>query len=136
MPLDLKIVQLGSSGVLQGGTWPNPDFVEGEYNLIQRIFKNLMTNPGEDMFDPAWGSGLRESIRGIPGQNINDAKRAISAVLRRCLEDVSKSLSTDPAERLKDLRLETLEYDANLAAWTCTVAVVTEANETVIGLTA
>lgn len=137
MPIDLKIVQPGSSGVLQGATWPNPDFVDGEYNLVQRIFKNLHTTPGEDMFDPDWGSGLRASVRGIPGQNLNEARRAVSSALRKCSDDISKTLvSPKPDENLKDLRLETLEYDETRAAWVCSVAVVTAANETVINITA
>lgn len=130
MPLDLKIIQESSSGSLVGGTWPNPDFVDGEYNLIQRIVKNLLTFPGTDLFDPTWGSGLRESIQGIAGQNVDIAKKAIVQSLKKCVDDISQSL---PGE-LQDLRLETLEYDATEAAWRCAVTVVTPTTATLIGL--
>jgi hypothetical protein len=130
MALDLKIIQETPSGSLAGGTWPNPDFVDGEYNLIQRVVKNLLTFPGTDLFDPTWGSGLRESIRGIPGQNVDVAKKAIVSCLKKCVDDISQSLPGD----LQDLRLETLEYDANEAAWLCAVTVVTPTNATIIGL--
>lgn len=135
MPLDLKIVQLGTSGNLEGGTWPNPDFVSGEYNLIQRIVKNLLTTPGEDMFDPDWGSGLRKRIQGIAGQEISKASAAVTGALKKCVEDIQHSIvSDDPAEILQDLRLETLEYDLTRAAWVSTVSVITNANQTLFSL--
>ena len=137
MPLDLKIVQSGLNGSLLGGTWPNPDYVDGEYNLVQRIYKNLLTKPGDDMFDPDWGSALRERVQGIPGQNVNKARAAVVSALKKCADDIISSLvSNDPAERLRDLGLDTIEYDVTRAAWICAVSVTTDATEITISVSA
>jgi hypothetical protein len=130
MPYDLKIVQLGTQGTIVGGTWPNPDFVEGEYNLVQRIVKNLMTNPGEDLFDPDWGSGIRSRLLGIPGNEVARAQNEASIAIVKCRQDVQEAMggSNDPAEKLLDLRLSSIEYDQSRAAWSCIVVMTTEAN--------
>jgi hypothetical protein len=136
MPTDLKIVSVLSSGALTGATWPDPVAVSGEYNLVQRIYKNLICNPGDDDFDTEWGSGLQAKIQGIAGQQVERAKQAVMEALRKCEDDIkdSFSASTDPAERLNRLSLESLEYDFNLAAWRVEVFAETDAN-TVVPIT-
>jgi len=128
VPEDLRIVTIGSR-VLRGKIWPASSAVSGEGNLVQRVFINLLTDPGDDESDPEWGSGLRQRIRGIAGQDIQRARTAVSAALAKCASDVrdAMSASTDPTERLESLTLNTLEYDQLAAAWRCSVVLDSEA---------
>lgn len=119
-----------SNGALFGAAWPNPSGISGEYNLVQRIYKSLLTDPGDDQFDPAWGSGLSAGLRGIPGQQLQAATKAVTTALTKCEADIKAALgaSTDPNERLQRLHLDSLEFDFTLASWRASVTVETDAN--------
>jgi len=125
MAYDLKILE-SVNGLLSGTTWPNPDFVEGTYALVQRIHKCLLTNPGEDQFDPGYGSGLRRDIQGIAGQEIEKAKSVVIAALQKVKGDLNDPTLKDPAERLLDLRLTSLDYDQLSTGWNVHVEVQTD----------
>jgi len=127
MANDLKFIE-SQNGLLSGSTWPNPDFVDGTYALVQRITKCLLTNPGEDVFDPGYGSGLRNDIRGIAGQEIEKASQVVMGALKRVVENLSNPNLEDPAERLTGLQLLKLEYDPIQTAWSLDVEVSTEAS--------
>ena len=126
MAYDLKFLE-SVNGLLSGTTWPNPDFVEGTYALIQRIHKCLLTNPGEDQFDPGYGSGLRRDILGIAGQQLERARSVVIASLQKVKGDLTDPTLIDPAERLVDLQLTKMEYDPLMTAWHIHVDVVTDA---------
>ncbi len=131
MALDLKIFE-SVNGLLSGCTWPHPDFVEGEYSLVQQITKCLLTNPGEDQFDPSYGSGLRVEIQGVPGQDVEKAKKIFSAALQKIMSDLKSPDIADPVERLADLRLRNLQYDMLSTSWLADVEVETEAGSTFV----
>lgn len=132
MPLDLKVLSVTGSGRLVGATWPRPDFIEGNYNLIQRIYMNLVTEQGDVEDDPEWGSGLRSALLVIPGQHVDRARQVASAVLTKCRLDLQSNPSTDPDERLVDLRLESIEFSTDIVSWIMTCTVVTEAGTTTL----
>lgn len=125
MARDVKIVE-DRGGVLIPSTWPSPDTVSGEYALVQRIVKNLLTVPGEDAFDPAWGSGLSDALLGIPGQDTTSATRAASRSIQKCASDLMSSQPADPAGRLTNLRLVEVVYDMDSTSWVLSVQVATE----------
>jgi hypothetical protein len=125
MSLDIKFLE-STNGILSGTTWPHPDFVEGIYSLTQQITKCLLTNAGEDMFDPTYGSNIRADIAGIPGQDIESAKRVFSGALQKIIADLKNPKTSDPAERLVDLRLISLKYDPISTTWLSEVEVETE----------
>jgi hypothetical protein len=131
MPLDVKVLAL-SGNRLVGATWPNPAQVEGTYNLIQRIYMNLVTEPGSVEDDPEYGAGLRSSMFPIPGNLPDRARQVASAVLTKCRLDLQSNNSPDPAERLVDLRLEDIYYDPDVAGWRLSVTVVSEATQLTI----
>lgn len=131
MPLDMKVMAL-SGDRLVGSTWPNPAEVSGTYNLIQRIYMNLLTEAGEVEDDPNWGSGLRAALLPIPGQLRDNAKHAASTVLAKCRSDLQSNFSSDPAERLVDLRLDDIQFSGDIAAWMLTVTVVSEVSSQTI----
>ncbi len=129
MALDIKFLE-DSGGFLVGSMWPNPDAVEGSYGLAQLITKCLLTNPGDDAFDPAYGAGIKRALQGIPGQNVDDATQAITAVIEKVKLDLATTRSSsDPEERLSDLRLISVSYDLNATAWLISILVVTDATE-------
>ena len=125
MPRDLKVVE-PREGLLFAFTWPRPFAVEGVENLVQRIVKNLHTAPGEDEFDPDWGSDLRGLIQGIPGQDLEGARHAVSSALRKCETDLSEDQPDDPAQRLVGFTLDDLAYDPDTTSWRARVIVETE----------
>jgi len=125
MPRDLKVVE-PREGLLFAFTWPRPFAVEGIENLVQRIVKNFHTAPGDDEFDPTWGSDLRGHIHGIPGQEDQRARNAVDTALRKCENDISSEPVDDPAQRLISLSLEDLVYDPGNTSWRARVFVETE----------
>lgn len=129
MPLDIKFLE-ESNGYLVGSMWPNPDQVEGSYSLGQLITKCLLTNPGDDAFDPAYGAGLKRALQGIPGQHVDEATQAITAVVEKVKADLASTRSSsDAEERLSDLRLISVAYDIDSTAWLIELLVVSDATE-------
>jgi len=135
MPLDMKVMTV-SGDQLVGQTWPNPAEVSGSYNLIQRIYLNLLTEQGEVEDDPTWGSSLRSAILPIPGQAQDKAMAAASAVISKCQSDIQSNSSPDPAERLVSLRLASITFDGVLAAWQISITIVSEVASNTIQLAA
>jgi len=135
MPLDMKVLALDGSRLV-ASSWPNPAEVSGTYNLIQHIYMNLLTEQGEVEDDPEWGSSLRSSLLPIPGQLVEQAKQAAAAVLSKCKKDLQSNHSSDPAERLVDLRLVSIEFASDVAAWALVVTVVSEVSSQSIQLQA
>lgn len=133
MPLDMKIITLSGDRLI-ASSWPNPAEVSGGYNLIQHIYMNLMTETGEVEDDPEWGSSLRSSLLPVPGQMHERAKQAATIVMAKCKKDLQTNRSPDPAERLVDLRLESVEFLSDVAAWSLSVTVVSEAASQTIQL--
>jgi hypothetical protein len=133
MPLDMKVMTV-SGDQLVGQTWPNPAEVSGSYNLIQRIYLNLLTEEGEVEDDPTWGSSLRSSLLPIPGQLIDQAMAAASAVVSKCQADIQSNSSPDPAERLVSLQLASITFDGTNAAWVVSVTIVSEVASNTIQL--
>jgi hypothetical protein len=128
---DLKVIAIVDDQLFPS-TWPNPAFVESTYNLVQRIYMCLVTQPGDVEDDPAYGAGLRGALLGIPGQQVDRARAAVSAVLQKCKADLQGNLSSDPSEQLVDLRLESLEYDIDVTAWRVGVTIVSGAAQTTL----
>ena len=135
MPLDLKVMSTDGTS-LYGATWPNPAEVSGSYNLIQRIYLNLLTEAGEVEDAPSWGSSLRSSILPIPGQSIDAAMAAATAVVSKCQADIQSNTSPDPAERLVSLRLASITFSDTLAAWQIAITIVSEVASNTISLVA
>ena len=119
---DLKFVE-SVNGMLSGQTFPNPDYVSGQYALVQKIFKCLLTNSGEDVFDPTYGSGIRKSLESIPGQDVTAASTAASACLKFVVSSLTDSSVTDPAEQLLALSLLSISYDPVSTSWILEVQV-------------
>ena len=131
MPLDVKVLSLSGDRFV-GCTWPNPSPVAGTYNLVQRIYMNLVTEPGSVEDDPEWGAGLRSSMFPIPGNQVDRARQVAAAVLTKCRLDLQSYQSPDPAERLVDLRLDEIYFDSDVAGWRMSVTVVSETTQLLI----
>jgi hypothetical protein len=127
MPLDLKFFETVGTQLV-GSTWPNPDKVEGNYALVQRITKDFYTVPGDDSFDPGLGGDLKGALQGLSGQEVQAATKAVTAVVTKVLEDLLTSTGDDEGD-LKDLRLRSVTFDLPSLAWLIELDVVTRANE-------
>ena len=128
MPLDLLIVQSDSQGNLTAATWPDVDFVDGAYSLVQKIYKNLMTAPGQDQFDPSWGSDIRGALMGTLYIDNSGAKAAAAGVIQKCKLDLQSNPPDDPQLRVTDLMITDMTYDDQALAWNISVNVYTEAH--------
>lgn len=128
MPLDLLIVKADANGALVAATWPDVDFVDASYNLVQKIYKNLMTTPGQDQFDPSWGSDIRGALLGVRFNDLSTARLTIQGVFQKCKLDLQSDPPTDPTLRITDLWLSTMDFDQSNLAWTIAVQVYTEAH--------
>jgi hypothetical protein len=127
MPLDLLIVQADANGALFPATWPSVDFVDGAYSLVQKIYKNLMTVPGQDQFDPTWGSDVRGHMLGTRFNDNAAARIAMQGVLQKCTLDLQSDPPADPAMRVINLFLSDMTFDSGNLAWNVSVQVYTEA---------
>ena len=137
MALDLKIVTISPQGQLAAYTWPNPAFVEGTYALVQRIYKNLMTIPGQDAFDPSWGSDLKGPLFNTPlGGDTDDARHAIAGVIQKCEMDIQSDPTDDPRQQLLSLRLLDAGYDVSATAWNISLEATTRAGAVRFSLSA
>lgn len=129
MPIDLKVVEpVEPSGMVAAFVWPQPAEADGEYSLMQKIILNLHTVPGEVEFDPTYGSGIQTIVQGLTGADAGLAKQRMASVLAKCLQDIKSDMPADPAQRLVDLRLVDMVYQADDTSWVATVEVETEAN--------
>lgn len=117
--LDLKVASFDAQGRIQAVTWPSPDFVDGDYGLIQALFKNLMTAPGDDEFDPAWGSDIVGALMNVPGGDVPAATKAADAALAKALSDLG------PDYGITRLRPQKLTFDVGSTAWLLDVLVET-----------
>ncbi len=132
--LDLKILD-SVNGDLSAQTWPDPAFVSSVYSLVQQIYKCLVTNPGEDQFDPTYGSGLRAQIIGLNGQESERVKQVVGTALQKVRDDLTSGpQSDDPTERLVNLELLGLQFNPNDTSWSVQVNVITEAGTQAVTL--
>ena len=128
MPLDLLIVKADSTGALTAATWPDVDFVDSSYNLVQKIYKNMMTVPGQDQFDPSWGCDIRGALLGVRFNDLSTARLTIQGVFQKCKLDLQSNPPSDPSLRVTDLWLSEMNFDEQSLAWNIAVQVYTEAH--------
>ena len=131
MPSDIKVIDF-VDGVIVPETWPNPAYVAGLYNLIQRIYKCMFTEVGDDEDDPTFGGGIRSTLGPLQGPNNDQATQAAQQMLKKIKADLSGNTSTDPAEQLKDLVLNSIEYDTDATAWRLSITVVSASTQATI----
>lgn len=126
MPLDLMIIQTDAQGRIFPATWPSVDFVDGAYSLVQKIYKNLMTVPGQDQFDPSWGSDVRGALLGTRFNDNSAAQLAMQAVAHKCTLDLKSDPPEDPAMRVINLWVSSMTFNEMDLAWDVEIQVYTE----------
>jgi hypothetical protein len=127
MAIDLKFVDTVNN-TLTAGIWPYPDKVDGEYSLVQKVVKSLLTEPGYDQFDPGFGAGLKSAMLGIPGQDLQAARQAAAIAAQKVLQDLAGT------PELLDLRVEGVTFNVDTLAWEVEMVVATQANEVTISV--
>lgn len=112
MALDFQIIAFTPSGRIQCASWPNPSFVDGDYGFIQTLYKCLLTDPGDDAFDPSWGAGLVSSLRAVYGNETAKATEVVGAALLKAAEDLR-----DTYKDLVRISATRVEYSVPDTAW-------------------
>lgn len=139
MAYDLKIIS-STNGRLYPNTWPDPVFVDGLYSLVQKVYKNLMTQPGTDEQDPGWGSDLRGAIMaanipvGPEAFSIANAqcKAVVQSVVQKCMLDLSTSVPLDPAQQLADLQVGNVSFEVGATSWNIELTVISGAGDSAV----
>jgi hypothetical protein len=117
---------------LAGGVFPRPTRVSGVEAALQRVTMCLLTEPGSVELDPGFGAGLRSAMLDIPGQELERAQMAAQQVIDKARDDL---LGTGDEEvRLVDLRVLSVEHDADKMAWVLEVEAETTAGTQVVQL--
>jgi hypothetical protein len=129
MAADLQIVSFSPTGRLRAVSWPDPAFVDGDYSLVQRLFKCLMTDPGDDEADPDWGAGLMTRLLGIPGNDLSAASEAVGSALRKAEDDLRGSFPV-----LLSLTARSISFDVGATEWLVDVLLTTTTGSFAVSL--
>lgn len=117
---DLRILTF-ENGILKPKIADTTVFLSGTPALVQRVVKTLLTIPGSDVFDPDFGVGLQEVLPKLYNPKLLEKhKMDATGAIINCEKMIKEedSLVTSPlAERLDQLYLRDLRYDASKTQW-------------------
>ena len=118
--LDIKVLTL-ANGSLVPKIMDTSVYVSGLPLLIQHIVKCLLTEPGQDRFDPDFGAGIRTALPTLynPSQMDRVKMLATEAILKceKQLKEDDSTVNTPAEERLDSLHLRNVEFDPNGPGW-------------------
>jgi len=110
-----------------------PLAVEGIGQLVQTVVKNLLTVPGRDVFNPAYGAGLRQVLPVSAHRTTEDRARADLGIAILKSEEEIKFFQNSGGDRvsadeaLENLILESLEFDVEQSLWDVRLRLVSRA---------
>jgi hypothetical protein len=130
---DVRVTVPNESNYVINTSTNTPIAVTGLASLVQIIVKTLLTTPGQDVFEPAYGGGLA-SILGptaSPGK-VSSATADVGFSVMKTMQDIideqNKSIDTLTASaRLRALHLNKFEYDVDQGLWVVDILVESEA---------
>lgn len=123
MAKDLQVIAFTSAGRVVPPAGVELQMVDGDVGLVQMIYKNLHTVPGDDEFDPAWGSGLFAALSGKTGADTADAAQIAANALSKAVLDLGP---TYPGLRL---RLTDITFNQSALEWALQVTLSTAAGD-------
>ena len=128
MALDLKLFTPRTDGSLSATTWPQADYVDGSYALIQRISKCLYTIPGTDLFDPTFGLDVVGALQDLSPTDVTTAAERMAGVARDCEAQIKPlfASSSDPSQRLRSISVTSVTFNDKQLAWDVSLEVSTE----------
>lgn len=127
---DLKVISLGSDGLVKFKIPEYNDRVSGIDYLIQLVVINLLTTVGSDRLNPARGGN-------IPAHSRNKFdKDKVMADLLHGFRQVENQIISDqqyvdlsPSERLAKLSLTNITYNPSKGTLNLTALIANESNE-------
>lgn len=136
MPLDLKLFTPLVGGSLSATTWPQADYVDGSYALIQRIAKCIYTIPGTDLFDPTFGVDIVGALAGLSPSDKDIASERVSGIARDCVAQLKPifAASPDPSQRLLSITVSSVVFNDKELSWDVALEVTTEATTITVTL--
>lgn len=102
--------------------------------LIQTVIKRILTVPGSDAEYPQIGSNIGNLYGTMTLDEIEETRALFPVFLKTIKDDIIAEqelldVTLEPAERLLDLVLHSIEFDKSFLGWTIKIKVVTEANQ-------
>jgi len=115
-----------------------PLAIGGLGELIQIIYKSLLTTPGNDIFNPQYGAGIAAILPSAANRKSEQSVRSdVSIAIMKAEEDIKRlqSVSKDQLtadEALDSLGVVSLEFDIEQALWSLELSVTSRAGITAI----
>lgn len=107
--------------------------VSGILKLVQNLVKMMLTTPGTDNFDASVGTIINGLFkRGVTASSAQLLKMDIMISiqdLERQIHDIQAGLPIPDDERLKEIQIQTVNFDAASGVWQIQIAVLSEAGE-------
>lgn len=133
MGQDLRVVVPNASNFLRVTSTNRPFSVRGLNKLVQIVTKAILTSPGQDIFSPGYGAGLREALPNRAHQAteagaITDLTIAILRVesdIKRFQQEEGNTIN----ERLQSLTLLDAAFDQANLVWDVVLDVVSEGGQ-------
>lgn len=102
--------------------------------LIQTVIKRILTVPGSDAEYPQIGSNIGNLYGTMNLDEVEETRALFPVFLKTIKDDIIAEqelldIELQPAERLLDLVLHSIEFDESFLGWTIKIKVVTEANQ-------
>lgn len=128
---DIQIVQFDpNSGLASLGLGNNPKILRNMDKLKQIVILAYLRNPGQDVFDPQEGSGLRATIGQYNFSSGNEVKtlfiQRTQSVEKEVISRQDSSVGT-PEERLKKLTVIDVAFDSSSSSLVGRVQIINEA---------
>jgi phage baseplate assembly protein W len=129
MPLDLKIMTVRPGVPIAANTWPDAQYVDGEYGLVQKIAKCLYTRRGTDAFDPEYGTLLQKALEGLSSDDDSLVHQAAADAAKAVFDQLAPATlnAPDPASRLLSISVLRTGFNSTTAGWDIDLAVTTGA---------
>lgn len=115
-----------------------PLAIGGLGELVQLVYKHLVTTPGRDVFSPQYGAGIAAILPSAANtKSEQSVKTDVSIAIMKTEEDIKFYQASggdiiSPDEALDSLRLEGLEFDPQQALWSLSLRITTQAGITAI----
>ena len=127
---DLDIIDYNATGDMIVKMEPKNGSVSGVKNLIQRIIKRIFTVQGSNTYDLELGGQLHTLFKAITQEEAEEFEETFG-ILLYCISDQIKQEQVvyleqlELSERLDDLIVEKMVYDAVFGGFLITIKVVT-----------
>ena len=133
MARDIRVIQRDTStGILTLAAGSVPTFVSGFDLLIQIVALAYYTDPGQDVFFPTEGAGVRTLIGQIDGTNQQELTADFLTRTAKIESEIltnQAGLNRDLTELLQSLTVVGIDFDLADLAMNPSVKIVNQANQ-------